>query len=651
MILQDQAGLSVFKSNSIRETNASSLRSQFELGLEHHSAGRLEEAGAIYQEILRLRPAFADALTSAGLLAIQRKNYQSAVRMLVRAITVNPNHAVSNGYLGLALLNLHHTEAALAVLRRAASLASNNAGFQRWLGLAEVEAGNMFEASEALLSSLALEPENSETGAALLDAIGKISVGDRPELAVEIVDRLHDAPKEMPIKVIYDSAFQLFINGFHQESVAAFRRILDREPEFEIAHAALLDALFLHSPDEGAAFAELERWAGIHAGPLESEQPRHAEPRDNDRRIRIGFLSLHLIDSNTFVHVWPGWFEGYDKSKFEVFAYIDERKPLLTIRDFTNEIDHCRQTEGVSDAALADIIQDDGIDILVDIYGRGPANRMGVLARKPAPVQVAWGPISTGMKAVDYFLADRTVVPRDQFFRYAENIVWLPDSYFAWLPPSDCERWPTAMEQDAEVVFGSFNREVKLTPQTLSVWGEILREVPKSILLFKGGIAARPTLQARVTESFLAAGIDPGRLRFLGTTDQAGHLAAFNDIDIHLDTVPEQGGVTTLEALWSGVPVVTWCYDNRILSRTGATIYESLGLPELIAHSRQDYIDLAVKIAGDVQWRHELTVTLPERLAHSPLVDLSRYSQNLQSAFRMMWERHCAGEPPRHFIV
>ncbi len=635
----------------MRATRDVDLADLLAIGLEHHAAGRLDQADAIYQEILQLSPAFTDALTSAGLLAYQRENYQSAIRTLVRAIRVNPNHAVSAGYLGLSLLKMHQLDAAVSVLGRAVSLARDNAEFHRWLGLAEFAVGDLPAASEAFLSSLALDPANEESGVVLLRTIRKIIAGDDPTASVGIVNRLHDMSTKLPMPLIYDAAFLLFINGFHKESIAAFRRILDRDPGFEIAHAAIIDALFLHCPDENVAFAELEHWADIHAEPVKNEQLGHAVPQNTDRRIRIGFSSLHFTDANTFIHVWPGWFEGYDKSQFEIFAYVDEQAPLSTTRDFTSQIDHWRYTKSLADADLAEMIREDGIDILIDIYGRGPVNRMGVLARKPAPIQVAWGPISTGLKSVDYFLSDRTVIPISEFHRYVENIVWLPDSYFAWVPPITGPCAPSHLGHRNEVVFGSFNREVKLSETTLSIWAEILRNVPNSRLVFKGVVAARPGLQAQIREPFISAGIAPDRLTYLGTTDQAGHLAAYSQIDVHLDTFPEQGGVTTLEALWSGVPVVTWCFDNRILSRTGATIYETLGLTELTAHSREEYIDLAVKLAKDPRWRQEMRNELRNSLARSPLVDSVRYSQNLQSALRTMWKRHCAGEAPRHFSV
>jgi predicted O-linked N-acetylglucosamine transferase (SPINDLY family) len=200
-------------------------------------------------------------------------------------------------------------------------------------------------------------------------------------------------------------------------------------------------------------------------------------------------------------------------------------------------------------------------------------------------------------------------------------------------------------------VFSAFNRAIKMTPITLDLWARTMAEVENSRLLMKGSIGDRPQLQKKVLAALEVRGVDPQRVSFLPGGDRPSHLAAYRHVDIQLDTVPEQGGITTLESFWCGVPVVTWRFDDRILTRSGATICTTLGLPELIADSPEAYVSIARNLANDRNLLKQLRASLRSRMETSPLLDLQGYTQSLQAAFREMWRRYCAGMPPQNFDV
>ena len=301
------------------------------------------------------------------------------------------------------------------------------------------------------------------------------------------------------------------------------------------------------------------------------------------------------------------------------------------------------RTAALSDDQIANLVCDDGIDILVDLVGHMKGHRLPVFARKPAPIQVTgWGePTGTGLTAIDYLLADPVLVPPPERALLAESVYDLPNFLGYWTPDQLPEPGPLPARTRGYVTFGSFNRFPKLLDPVLREWAQVLRAVPNSRLVLKGAIFDSAEQKVAILAVLEAEGVAPDRVRLLDKMDRADHFAAYQEIDIALDPFPHGGGMTTLDALWMGVPVITWA-GRTISSRLAAATLTAVGLTDLIAPDRERYVALAAAVAGDLDALASLRAKLRPLLANSVIGDIQRYTRAVETAYREMWRRWCA---------
>jgi protein O-GlcNAc transferase len=337
----------------------------------------------------------------------------------------------------------------------------------------------------------------------------------------------------------------------------------------------------------------------------------------------------------------------YDRSKFEVFAYSnykgrDDRYTAL----FKQNVTAWRNIAGISDEAAALMIREDEIDILVDLSGHSAGNRLLVFARRPAPIQItAWGyAAGTGLRAMDVFFADTVMVPLHEQHHYAEKIVYLHcalGSFFIDQFP-DVNELPA--RQDGIVTFASFNRLAKVSDKAYQAWADILRETPGSRLLLKTAELNDSSIQHRVAEFFSRAGIEPGRIVMQGRTSWYEHMQAYQQVDIALDPFPQGGGITALEGLMMGVPMVA-LYGSTIIGRLSASILTTLNLAGWIANTPEQYVELAVQKSRDLQSLSELRGRLRGVFTSSVIGDRAVYVRDVEREYRQLWQAWCARTP------
>ncbi len=240
---------------------------------------------------------------------------------------------------------------------------------------------------------------------------------------------------------------------------------------------------------------------------------------------------------------------------------------------------------------------------------------------------------------MDYVLADRYQVPPEAEWHYCEQIMRLPDAYICYDPPAFAPAvTPLPALTAGRVTFGSFNNQAKLTPEVIRLWATILQRVPQLRLVLKYRGMSDCSVAGRLTEMFAGDGIEPGRVEFLDASQHADLLQHYNRIDIGLDPFPYSGGLTTCEALWMGVPVVT-CPGDTFASRHGLSHLSNVGLTETIAHDLDEYVELAVSLAGDLPRLANLRAGLRERMAASPLCDGKRFATDWVARLRGVWEQ------------
>jgi predicted O-linked N-acetylglucosamine transferase (SPINDLY family) len=339
-----------------------------------------------------------------------------------------------------------------------------------------------------------------------------------------------------------------------------------------------------------------------------------------------------------------------------VFCYAEVRRPDTVTAHLQGLADHWLVTVGLSDDELAERIRTDGLDILVDLAGHTADNRLRVFARKPAPVQATWlgYPNTTGLEAIDYRLVDAVTDPAGEADAWAsETLVRLEGGFHCYggLKGAPEPGVPPCLAAGT-VTFGSFNNPVKISAATLDVWARLLSRLPQARLLLKGKPFSDPGTRALFLARLGKRGIAAERVELMAwLPGAAAHVEMYHQVDIALDPFPYNGTTTTCEALWMGVPVVTLRGD-RHAGRVGASLLSQIGLPDLIANSVEEYVEIVVALASDPARLMDLRRSLRPRIAASPLCDERAFARKMEAAFRTMWQHWCeAPSWPRREVV
>jgi predicted O-linked N-acetylglucosamine transferase (SPINDLY family) len=389
-----------------------------------------------------------------------------------------------------------------------------------------------------------------------------------------------------------------------------------------------------------AAHADVET---RHAAPLRATWESHANDCNPERIIRLGFVSAD------FGHHPVGYFliralENLDPSRCEFVCYADRNSKDDLTRRFEAACTTWREVQALTNQALAAQIRADRIDILFDLAGHTATQRLLVFAHKPAPIQVTWAGYvgTTGLKVIDYILADRYEIPPEAEPHYCERVLRMPDGYVTYDPPDyapPVSPLPASMQPC--FTFGSFNKPAKITPPIVKAWANILTRVPRSRLVLKFRGMEESSVVGPLSQEFADQGVDPSRIECLGWSPPPQLLAEYGRIDLALDTYPYNGGLTTCEALWMGVPVVT-CPGETFASRHSLSHLSNVGLTETIARDLDEYARVAVSLAGDLPRLAAIRNGLRGRLGASPLCDGKRFANHLMALVRDIWRRHCA---------
>jgi protein O-GlcNAc transferase len=623
---------------AVLESSRSSIEQLLEEALVHHRAGRLQEAERMYRDVLRETPDQRDALHLLGVIAHQMDDNEEAMRLIRQALQVDAGQATFHNSLGA----VHHARGelseAVACYRRSIMLDGEGADAHGNLGLALRRLGYFAEAAAALRRAVHLSPNNPM----LLNSLGvSLRGAGRIAEATGCYSRALEAREDF--WQAHSNLGNLLKDQCRfDEAVVHYRRAIELAPDKYIVRSNMLCALQYR---DGISLGELatahDEFEEAFGAPLRSTWRPHDNDLDPERRLRIGFLSpdLHRHPVGYFL---VGVLENMDPAQAEAFCYNTSTTPDdLTARLKARSIWH--DVHSLSDEAVADRIRADGIDILFDLAGHTGNNRILVMARKPAPIQVTWGGYvgTSGLAAIDYILADRHEIPPGDERHYRERVLRMPDGYVCFEPPSAPPPVSPPAVDRGYVTFGSFSNPGKLGPQVAAPWAQILDRVPGSRLLLKYKGVDDPVNAGRITAMFAKEGIDPERLELEGDSPQSELLGHYARVDIALDPFPYGGGVTTLEALWMGVPVVTHPGET-FAGRHALTHLSAVGLTETLAHDLDHYVDLAVGLAEDLPTLTALRAGLRDRMAASPVCDAGRFTTNFNQVLRAAWREWVA---------
>ena len=391
-------------------------------------------------------------------------------------------------------------------------------------------------------------------------------------------------------------------------------------PDFAIAGSNLLSS---HHYRWNVTPAELltlhEQWNERYAAAL-APQFRPTWPARKDRRLRVGFVSADFGYHPVTRFVLP-MFEGLDPQRCVKIAYSDRIEIDPLTERVRQSADEWRGIFGASDEQVAEQMRRDELDIFVDLAGHTARNRLLVFARRVAPLQVTWLGYegTTGLTEMDVLIADRFTIPPELEPHYRERVVRMPHDYVTYLPPLHD---PTVAELPCErrgyVTFGSISNPAKLNDDVLQTWAELLRRVDNARLLLMFRHLDEPAVSERFLAKFREQGIAPERIELRGWQPPRQFYACYSEIDVVVDPWPFNGGATTCDALWMGVPVLTWPRET-FASRHSLSHLSNIGITETIAQSRSDYVARGVELAGDMPRLRHYRQTLREQLRHSPL--------------------------------
>jgi len=395
--------------------------------------------------------------------------------------------------------------------------------------------------------------------------------------------------------------------------------------------------------DRQRLFDAHRKWGERFAPPALARHD-HTNDRDPQRRLRIGYLTADLC-SHSVAYVFDALLQGHDRKAVEIIGYGNVHTPDGMTDYLIPKFDTYRSVYGMEDAAAADLIREDRIDILVATAGHSRNHRLKVMAYKPAPIQVDLGGINTtGMTQVDYRFTDHRLDPPGAGTWCVEQSVYLPGGALRYAPPQNAVDVGTLPAlRNGYVTFCSFNNHLKINDQVIALWAQVLRASPESRLILKFKAAADEVMRAQFRKQFATRGIDEQRLTFLGWLPHNEHWQWYNQADIALDTYPFNGCITTLEALWMGVPTVSLAGPLWV-SRQGLSVLTGVGLESFVAESPEGFVGKALALADNLKALGILRSTMRQRLCESPLCDCRGFATDLENAFRDVWRYWCQNQ-------
>lgn len=594
------------------------------------------------QQARMLEPVAGESLHWMGVWRLNAGDAPGSVSALSGLLDIRPVRFGSMMYLAEALLRMGNVAAAEKAFARASL--SGNPDFLLTLSGKMFTYNHWQEALAVLQKAMALKPDNVAITLALAKTYWEVYELSKAQDFYRRVLVLEPGNK--------DAIFMLAgLPGRMGDARSHFERVQAEytgrgDPMSRLASSVAMVSLY-HDAMVPGEVADLHRRLCAPIEARMAQKTDFANARSTDRRLRIGWVTGDLHRQHPVNVFMLPVLQRFDHARFDIRVYHTG-----TMHDAYTELakacaDHWLEAAGLDDATLQQTIVADGIDILVDLAGHTQTHRLGVFALRAAPVQATFlgYPHSTGLSSIDWLIGDATVSPAEHAHLFSEGLAQLPNSVFCWAPVEEYPLPPPRPAQ-ARVVFCSFNNIMKLSPRTIALWSRVLQAVPDALLLLKAPSLRDEAVQARFADLFAAQGIAPERLVLRGPTGLAEMMQEYGDIDIVLDPTPYNGGTTTLQALWMGVPVVTLMGGNFV-ARMGASFMKTLDRPEWVAGDEDSYVAAAVGLARNCVALRGSRAQLRAQMAASPLCDIAAYVTHFEALLQRMWGAHCEGDTRR----
>lgn len=631
------------------QRNVDAFEAHLERGNRLLIRGDVRGAAVSLSAAIALRPDAADPISNLGVALARMGELERAVVCYRQAIAMEPEHAAAHSNLGESLAALGRAAEARGVLERAVELNPQLA--DAWVNLSAtlVTLGDYERAMAATEKALELRPADVN---ALLNLGNAMKHQGRLAEAAEVYrSALAIAPRDpRPANNLGET---LRDQGDVRAAARAYQRALASDPKNAAAYSNLL---YLHaftrniSPAAELALARgfertmltaREREDAARAG-LRDGGAFRAEPLVNAagkrRRLRLGIVSAEL-GTHAVAEFLEPFLAGLDRERFHLTLFPVQGRHCERAARIRALADGYVPLTGLPDAAAVELIRRRGIDVLIDTSGHTLGNRLGIFARRAAPVQATWIGYwsTTGLTEMDYFLADQDP-PEEIEAHFAEKLWRLPRL-------GTCYRGDEALaiewkpDPEGTVWLGSFNKLAKVREQTCTLWAAALRALPEAKLLLEDRGTHERETQARIRRGLIAHGVRPERVEFIPyVPGHERHMRNYNRLDVALDTVPFNGGTTTFDALWMGVPLVT-VEGSTMGARISGAALNALGRPEWVAKDAREFAEIVGGLGRDVALRRKLRAEQRARMMASPLCDAVSLTKAMEEAVEGMYRR------------
>lgn len=613
--------------------NTSNVSELNQSGIQLAREGRLHEALKTFIVSLTIDPNQSTTLNNLGMIYTQLGQHHRAIEIFKKALKLSPNLAESHFNLGNIYhqqsefeLSIHHYQLAIQ-LQPNFIMALNN------LGIVYQEQGEALLAIQTFQQALSFKPN-------FVLCLNNLGLAFRSQ--GQMSQAINTYQKALELKSsseIYNGlAISLMDSGQTKQALNYFKQAIQLNPDdWETRMNFLLCLTYQSDLLPQTIFEYSEKWGKDLQKNYPQIPPVAINQIKQNQRLRIAYVSPDFRQHSA-QYLIEGLLQHHNSEHFEVFCYADVKHSDQITLKFQSMAENWRFTSHLNHQQLAQAIQEDNIQILIDLAGHTSNNRLAVFALKPAPIQVSYYPMSTGLNTIDYRIADELIITDITRPLNTEQLLFISRGYMCFSPPANrLKIGSIPSNKNDHITFGSFSNLAKINPQVISVWSNILKSIPNSRLILKYKAFKDPEIQNHYFQQFKAQGISPERIRLMGWLSSQEHLELYNQIDIALDPFPFNGHITSCEALWMGVPVIT-LEGQCDFGRSGLSILSRVGFPELIAKNIEDYIQLAIQLAQNTDIRTTLRSTLREKLYKSSLCQLKPYVKELEQLYLKIWQ-------------
>lgn len=606
------------------------------LGLIWQAKGDFSKAQTCYQQAINLHPAFhmahynlADALEKQG-------KCLEAIACYQKAIELKPDYAKAYNNLGNILKDQGQALKAIDCYKKAAEFLPSYADAYYNLGVTYQDQQRLEEAIACYQKTIQLQPLYTDA---------YYNLGIISYIQSKVTNAITFFKKTIELKPDHADAHNNLGCAFKDQgrisdACGCFEKALEFKPDWPSVHSNLLFSItHLEGYDPTAVYERHLSWAKQHANKFSDNIASYNNDTNPNRRLRLGYVSPYFY-RQPIAHFLEPILSGSNRSEFEITCYADVLKSDEITQRLQKLSDHWCPITSLDNKKVFHKIRDDKIDILIDLSGHIARNRILLFAYKPAPIQISYlYQATTGLAAMDYRITDTYADPIGMTEHcYSEELLRLPNSYWCYQPPMEA---PEVSELPAinskQITFACVNHLSKVGPSVIALWSQILQKVKQSQLMI---FSHSGDTNKHIIQSFEKHGITIAQLLIRNHQSFAEYLKAYELIDITLDPFPYNGGTTTCESLWMGVPVITLA-GNSCMSRGGVSILSNIGLKDLIAHTSEDYVQIAMRLATNLPNLQQLRSQLRKKMRSSPLMDAQAFTHNLEFIYREVWKKWC----------